>query len=199
MPDEIRITISKKPNDEVVWTSRYVQYGITRLAHDEITVTQFFAEQTNVSFIPGRNDYKVLMASPAGKIEIILRSIYRIGHAAKFEVYSKMLALTQKLVYPHIVRRHLNDIFVEGKTVEIEPLLINRLGVGSTRDASKCMRWEDYYGTSMFNGFTRIHVKHPRKPGKNVIFENVFMSTPNAGCVVPIIEYGQGLALRERI
>ena len=57
MDDNVRVTISGKLNDEVVWTSDYVQYGITRLPYDEITEVWFFAKETYISFIPGRNDF----------------------------------------------------------------------------------------------------------------------------------------------
>lgn len=181
---EERVVISEKLNDFVIFADEAIQYGMTRIPYAEVTATKFQSVSKTVNFIPNWDTYVFGVSSAVGEIQFRMTSWFRIGNRRKNGTFENLLRLTNKHIHPQIVKRMLTQLFVEGQTITVGPLRMNRLGMESSHRGY--LPWSQLPSHRVYNGTLIIDAENPKDANKSLIFAAVNIGVPNA-LVLPIL------------
>jgi hypothetical protein len=169
---------------KVFFNDSYVQYKDKRIFHNAVTSISFMSRLTSINLLPVSQSFSYNVASPNETIKISFGTSFYIGHKAKQNAYGEIIALSEKFIVPHLMKKMTDKIFGLGQPVVIGGVEFSNKGYTRTKfkllgkGDKETVYWTDKIYTPVYDKGNVILWKD--KDGKGKQFTSVMMSEPNA-------------------
>lgn len=169
---------------KVFFNDSYIQHKNKKIFHNAITSISFISRLTSINFLPVSQSFSYKVTSPNETISISFGTSFYIGHKAKQNAYGEIIALSDRFILPHLIKKMTDKIFGLGQAVVIGGVEFSNKGYTRTKfklfgkGDKEIVYWTDKMYTPIFDKGNVILWKDKNGEGKQ--FTSVMMSEPNA-------------------
>ena len=126
--DYIEITIPGRSKDVLKFAHNSISYKEKVLRYNEIKDISCQMESLSVNHLPTKHSFFFVFSGTNANIKIFFNASFIIKLNEKKEVFSKIFAVSKKIVVPIIVTNLVNRIMNEDETIKIGPVFFNKNG-----------------------------------------------------------------------
>lgn len=176
----------------VVFKNTYLEYNNKKIFYKDVTSVSYHAMNQSINFIPVSQSFSFMIASDTEKISFSFGTTLHIGKKAKQEVWGKLIALSEALIEPHIIKKMVDQIFDRNEPVTIGGIEFSKLGYSRTKTRffgkgeKETVYWTDTVYIPKFDSGQVALWKD--KDGEGQVFSTIPMSTANAVVIPELVK-----------
>ena len=179
--DKLEIVIPKTfGGGTVVFTNDCIEYGSARIPYKDAVSISYHSINHSINFVPTSQSFSYSVASYSGTISFSFSTALYIGHKAKKDVWIKIIAISQKLIEPVIVKKLVDRIFTRGEVINIGGIEFSKDGYSRSKTfgGKEAVSWDETIYTPKFSSGNVVLWKE--KDGKGRRFASISMANSNA-------------------
>ena len=112
----------------VTFTDDAMSCGKQTIAYKDAERVWYQAVNQSINLVPTSQSYSFAVTSAAQRIALNFGTTLHIGNKKRKDVWGRLIAISQRVIEPHIVQKCLNAIFVRGETLRIGEIELDRSG-----------------------------------------------------------------------
>lgn len=176
----------------VVFKNSYLEYNNKKIFYKDVTSVSYHAMNQSINFIPISQSFSFMVASDKEKVSFSFGTTLHIGKKAKQEVWGKLIALSEGLIEPHIIKKMIDQIFDRGEPVTISGIEFSKLGYSRMKTKffgkgeKETVYWTDTVYIPKFDSGQVVLWKD--EDGKSQVFSTIPMSTANAVVIPELVK-----------
>lgn len=169
---------------KVFFNDSYIQYKDKKVFYNAVTSMSFISKLTSINFLPVSQSFSYKVTAPNETISISFGTSFYIGHKAKQNAYGEIIALSDKFIAPHLIKKLMDKIFDMGQTVVIGGVEFSNKGYSRKKfklfgkGDKETVYWTDTMYTPRYEKGNVVLWKDKNGTGKQ--FTLVSMAEPNA-------------------
>ncbi len=164
----------------VTFTNDAMSDGKRTIAYKDAARVWYHAVNQSINFVPTAQRYSFPVASAEQRIWLNFGTTLYIGNKKRMDAWTRLIAISQRMIEPLAVQKCLNAIFVSGNTLRIGGVALDRSGFTKTKmfGGRVTIPWSEVaYIPSYSRGAV---VCWGKKNDKAYALGTVPMSTPNS-------------------
>ena len=117
----------------VTFTNDALSDGKRTIAYKDAERVWYQAVNQSINLVPTSQSYSFAVASAEQRIWLNFGTTLYIGNQKRKDVWTRLIAISQRMIEPHVVQKCLNAIFVSGNTLHIGGIELDRSGFTKTK------------------------------------------------------------------
>jgi hypothetical protein len=165
----------------VTFKNDHLIYNNRKMFYEDASRISYHAVSSSINLIPISQSYSYMVASNSEKFSFSFGTTLYIGNEKKKDVWAKLAGISKHLIEPHIVKKLVSRIFLDGGKVSIGGVEFDREGYSRSKmfGGRDTVAWTDtVYVPTFSSGSVVLWKSKSRKDAAN--FTTIPMSTPNA-------------------
>lgn len=176
----------------VLFKNTYLEYNNKKIFYKDVTSISYHAMNQSINFIPVSQSFSFMVASDREKISFSFGTTLHIGKKAKQEVWGKLIAISEAVIEPHIIKKMIDQIFDRNEPVTIGGIEFSKLGYSRMKtkffgkSEKETVYWTDTVYIPKFDSGQVALWKD--KDGTGEVFTTIPMSTANAVVIPELVK-----------